>query len=46
MMPQPLLGGLSSKQDFDWKKINKIYASSKIKNDRSIQDGRQNLVYF
>jgi hypothetical protein len=27
-----------------WKKIIKIFGSSKIKNGRSIQDGRQNLI--
>jgi hypothetical protein len=29
-----------------WKKIKKIFGSSKIKNCRSIQDGRQNLILF
>jgi hypothetical protein len=29
-----------------WKKLKKIFGDSKIKNGRSIQDGRQNLIYF
>jgi hypothetical protein len=28
------------------KKTKKIFGSSKIKNGRSIQDGRQNLIYL
>jgi hypothetical protein len=32
--------------DFGLEKIKKIFGSSNIKNGRSIQDARQNLIYF